>query len=63
MNDYDSDCKSIVMEYLLHYCYKNTAKSLLSEINKLDNCMNSIEISNTKGKKENVTGMSPTKLQ
>jgi hypothetical protein len=32
------DCRAIVMEYLLHYCYKNSAKAFLNEMSILDNC-------------------------
>lgn len=35
----NSDSRAIVMEYLLHYCYKNTAKSFLKEMRLLDSCI------------------------
>ncbi|KAI8071126.1 CTLH/CRA C-terminal to lish motif domain-containing protein [Gilbertella persicaria] len=31
-------CRAIVIEYLLHNCYKNTAKALLKDMHDLDNC-------------------------
>lgn len=34
----DSECHSMVIEYLIHNCYKNTAKALLTETSKLENC-------------------------
>ncbi|KAI8646226.1 CTLH/CRA C-terminal to lish motif domain-containing protein [Parasitella parasitica] len=38
MDDSSTDCKDIIMEYLLHYCYKDTAKALLGEMKRLDEC-------------------------
>ncbi|KAI8890146.1 hypothetical protein K501DRAFT_319858 [Backusella circina FSU 941] len=32
------DCHSIVIEYLIHNCYKNTAKAFLRDSNKLESC-------------------------
>lgn len=43
MNGHNEECRTIVMEYLLHYCYKNTAKSLLKELRTLDNCAEAID--------------------
>ena len=37
----DSECHSMVMEYLMHNCFKNTAKALLKETNKLEQCSKS----------------------
>ncbi|KAL7309045.1 hypothetical protein PS15m_011172 [Mucor circinelloides] len=34
----DSECHSMVIEYLMHNCFKNTAKALLKETNKLEQC-------------------------
>lgn len=34
----DSECHSMVIEYLIHNCFKNTAKALLTETSKLENC-------------------------
>ncbi|KAI8647615.1 CTLH/CRA C-terminal to lish motif domain-containing protein [Parasitella parasitica] len=34
----DSECHSIILEYLMHNCFKNTAKALLKEANKLEQC-------------------------
>ncbi|KAI8147645.1 CTLH/CRA C-terminal to lish motif domain-containing protein [Fennellomyces sp. T-0311] len=31
-------CRSLVTEYLIHNCYKNTAKAFLGEVKKLDAC-------------------------
>lgn len=33
----NSECHSMIMEYLVHHCYKNTAKALLNETTKLNN--------------------------
>ncbi|GAN06815.1 hypothetical protein MAM1_0136d06305 [Mucor ambiguus] len=44
MNDLNTDCKDIIMEYLLHYCYKDTAKALLDEIQHLDECSKAIKL-------------------
>jgi hypothetical protein len=44
MNDSNTDCKDIIMEYLLHYCYKDTAKALLNEMQLLDECSKAIEV-------------------
>lgn len=66
MTQYDNDCKAIVMEYLLHYCYKNTAKSFLSEINKLDICTKSIQMTemvHSKGNKNKTTCMKERLIQ
>lgn len=35
----DSECHSMVIEYLMHNCFKNTAKALIKETNKLEQCM------------------------
>lgn len=37
----DSECHSMVMEYLMHNCFKDTAKALLKETNKLEQCSKS----------------------
>jgi len=44
MNDLNTDCKDIIMEYLLHYCYKDTAKALLDEMQRLDECSKTIKL-------------------
>ncbi|KAG2210422.1 hypothetical protein INT46_004048 [Mucor plumbeus] len=44
MNDSNTDCKDIIMEYLLHYCYKDTAKALLNEMQLLDECSKAIKV-------------------
>jgi hypothetical protein len=33
----DSECHSMVIEYLIHNCFKNTAKALISESSRLEN--------------------------
>ncbi|KAG2207499.1 hypothetical protein INT47_004247 [Mucor saturninus] len=33
----DSECRSIVIEYLMHNCFKKTAKALLTETTRLEN--------------------------
>lgn len=38
MENQSSECQTIVMEYLLHYNYKNSAKALLKDLNHLDDC-------------------------
>ncbi|CAO3618402.1 unnamed protein product [Mucor fragilis] len=43
MNDLNTDCKDIIMEYLLHYCYKNTARAMLDEMQQLDECSRAIK--------------------
>lgn len=43
MNDSNTDCKNIIIEYLLHYCYKDTAKALLDEMQRLDECSKAIK--------------------
>ncbi|KAG2211151.1 hypothetical protein INT47_006270 [Mucor saturninus] len=35
-NASSSECRTIVMEYLLHYSYKNSAKALLKDLNQFD---------------------------
>lgn len=37
----DSECHSMVIEYLIHNCFKNTAKALLNETSRLENCSSS----------------------
>jgi hypothetical protein len=32
------ECPAIVIEYLVHYCYEQSAKALLKEIKQLDKC-------------------------
>ncbi|KAI9481505.1 MAG: CTLH/CRA C-terminal to lish motif domain-containing protein [Benjaminiella poitrasii] len=46
MREYSNECRSIVMEYLLHYCYTDTVKTLLNEMKQLDSCTNSIQSEN-----------------
>ncbi|KAI8993422.1 CTLH/CRA C-terminal to lish motif domain-containing protein [Pilobolus umbonatus] len=50
MEPMNSDCHSLVIEYLIHGCFKNTAKALLKETSKLENCCdlvdNSIKLNN-----------------
>lgn len=48
MEHYNADSRAIVMEYLLHYCHKDSAKALLTEMKKLDDCSNSIPSSNNR---------------
>ncbi|GAA5815734.1 hypothetical protein MFLAVUS_009248 [Mucor flavus] len=43
----DSECRSMVIEYLIHNCFKNTAKALINETSRLENC-NSIQKGNIK---------------
>lgn len=43
----NSDSRAIIMEYLLHYCYKNTAKAFLKEMRLLDS---SVKPEDDKGK-------------
>ncbi|KAI8874494.1 hypothetical protein K501DRAFT_328445 [Backusella circina FSU 941] len=34
----NDECHAIVIEYLLHYCYEQSARALLKDIKQLDNC-------------------------
>ncbi|GAA5805971.1 hypothetical protein HPULCUR_011498 [Helicostylum pulchrum] len=43
----DSECHSMVIEYLIHNCFKNTAKALINETSRLEDC-NSIQKGNIK---------------
>ncbi|KAI7899858.1 CTLH/CRA C-terminal to lish motif domain-containing protein [Cokeromyces recurvatus] len=43
MSEYNNECRAIVMEYLLHYCYTDTVKILLKEMQQLDSCTNLIQ--------------------
>jgi hypothetical protein len=44
----DSECHSIVIEYLMHNCFKNTAKALMKETNKLEQCIKTGRASKSK---------------
>lgn len=50
MEEQNDECRAIVMEYLLHYCYKNSAQALLKEMSNLDNCGNITNDTNSKSK-------------
>ncbi|CEG76451.1 hypothetical protein RMATCC62417_11347 [Rhizopus microsporus] len=43
MEKYTVESRAIIMEYLLHYCYKGSAKALLKEMHTLDSCALSIQ--------------------
>jgi hypothetical protein len=56
MEEQNTDCRAIVMEYLLHYCYKNSAKALLKEMSNLDNCANALQENSTSNITSNIKG-------
>ena len=44
----DSECHAMVIEYLMHNCFKNTAKAFIDENTKLENCASVIQKGNMK---------------
>lgn len=38
-SDIQTICRSLLTEYLVHNCYKNTAKAFLGEVKKLNSCV------------------------
>lgn len=38
----EETCRSLLTEYLIHCCFKNTAKAFINETKKLDACSNGI---------------------
>lgn len=40
--------RAIIIEYLLHYCHKDSAKALLKEMRMLDSCSDSIQNKDSK---------------
>ncbi|KAI8967439.1 CTLH/CRA C-terminal to lish motif domain-containing protein [Mycotypha africana] len=44
MTEYNDDCQAIITEYLLHYCYKDTAKAMLKDVCSLNGYTKSMEV-------------------
>lgn len=48
-SDIQTICRSLLTEYLVHNCYKNTAKAFLGEVKKLNSCVDNGATSNGNG--------------
>lgn len=55
MEEQNEDCRLIVMEYLFHYCYKNSAKALLKEMRNLDDCSEQLQTDSSNTSKQRYT--------